>query len=183
MPSSCRSLWGLLHHQAKLGHYNTQYILTFLDALHDAVLQDRPEQFKFVVVWANGCSGLGLVHQPSSIWRCILGFFFVALKPQADMPLLLAMEEACGDVKITSIRGWICHTKCFSCCLAGENIACDVDEILWSYCNTKFHTLSKCFPLYALIRRQTAREPYSPTHVQEQRFILNSFIAILHRTN
>ncbi len=38
------SLRGLLHHHAKLGPYNTQHILTFLDALHDAVVQDRSDQ-------------------------------------------------------------------------------------------------------------------------------------------
>ncbi len=47
------SLRGLLHHHAKLGPYNTQHILTFLDALHDAVVQDRSEQPRFVVVWDN----------------------------------------------------------------------------------------------------------------------------------
>lgn len=46
------SLRGLLHHHAKLGPYNAQHI-TFLDALHDAVGQDGPEQPRFVVVWDN----------------------------------------------------------------------------------------------------------------------------------
>ncbi len=32
------SLQGLLHHHAKLGSYNTQHIIIFLDALHDAVV-------------------------------------------------------------------------------------------------------------------------------------------------
>ncbi len=47
------SLQGLLHHHAELGSYNTQHIIIFLDALHDAVVQDRPEQPRFVVVWDN----------------------------------------------------------------------------------------------------------------------------------
>ncbi|XP_016372823.1 uncharacterized protein LOC107712180 [Sinocyclocheilus rhinocerous] len=47
------SLRGLLHHHAKLGPYNAQHIITFLDALHDAVGQDGPEQPRFVVVWDN----------------------------------------------------------------------------------------------------------------------------------
>ena len=47
------SLQGLLHHQAKLGPFNTEDIITFLDALHDAAVQDRPEQPRFVVVWDN----------------------------------------------------------------------------------------------------------------------------------
>ncbi len=47
------SLQGLLHNHAKLGLYNMQHILTFLDALHDAVVQDRSEQPRFVVVLDN----------------------------------------------------------------------------------------------------------------------------------
>ena len=48
------SLQGLLHHQAKLGPFNTEHIIQFLDALHDAAVQDRPEQPRFVV-WDNVC--------------------------------------------------------------------------------------------------------------------------------
>ncbi|XP_042068826.1 uncharacterized protein LOC121812005 [Haplochromis burtoni] len=44
-------LRGLLHHHAKLGPYNSQHILTFLDALHDIVVQNRPDQPRFVVIW------------------------------------------------------------------------------------------------------------------------------------
>ena len=47
------SIQGLLHHQAKLGPFNTEHIITILDALHDAAVQDRPEQPRFVVVWDN----------------------------------------------------------------------------------------------------------------------------------
>ncbi|XP_042589367.1 uncharacterized protein LOC122138810 [Cyprinus carpio] len=60
-------LRGLLHHHAKLGPYNTQHILPFLDALHDAVVQDRSEQPRVIVVWDNGSSTMiqpRLVHQP-----------------------------------------------------------------------------------------------------------------------
>lgn len=45
------SLRGLLHHHAKLGPYNSQHILTFLDALHDIVVQNRADQPRFVVIW------------------------------------------------------------------------------------------------------------------------------------
>ncbi len=47
------SLRGLLHHHAKLGPYNSQHILTFLDALHNIVVQNRPDQPRFVVIWDN----------------------------------------------------------------------------------------------------------------------------------
>ncbi|XP_032886793.1 uncharacterized protein LOC116979291 [Amblyraja radiata] len=40
-------LRGLLYHHAKLGPYNTQHIITFLDALHNIAVQDRPEQPRF----------------------------------------------------------------------------------------------------------------------------------------
>jgi len=47
------------------------------------------------------------------------------------MPLLQAMEQACGDIEVRSIQGWIWHTRgYFPRCLAREDIACDVDEIL-----------------------------------------------------
>ncbi len=148
------SLRGLLHHHAKLGPYNSQHILTFLDALHNIVVQNRPDQPRFVVIWDNvsfpsGCSDPGLVHQPQSIWSGILaplltifkpyrGFFSAwrwrvyDRQPHARMPLLQAMEQACGDIQVTAIHGWFRHARgYFPRCLAGEDIACDVDEVLW----------------------------------------------------
>ena len=48
------SLQGVLHHQATpLGPDNTAHIITFLDALHNAVVQDGPEQPRFVVICDN----------------------------------------------------------------------------------------------------------------------------------
>ncbi len=32
-------------------------------------------------------------------------------QPHARTPLLQAMEEACGDIEVTSIHGWIRHTR------------------------------------------------------------------------
>ncbi len=148
------SLRGLLHHHAKLGPYNTQHILTFLDALHDAVVQDRSEQPRFVVVWDNvSFHQAALVRDwftnhgqfevvylsPYLPFLNLIEYFFPAWRwrvydrqPHPCMSLLQAMEEACGDIEVTSIHGWIRHTKrYFPCCLVGENIACDVDEILW----------------------------------------------------
>ncbi len=53
-------------------------------------------------------------------------------QPHARMTLLQAMEEACGDIEVGSIQGWIRHTRqYFPRCLACEDIACDVDEDLW----------------------------------------------------
>ncbi|KAM4581429.1 uncharacterized protein PAE49_005983 isoform 1-T1 [Odontesthes bonariensis] len=148
------SLQGLLHHHAKLGPYNTQHIITFLDTLHDAVVQNRPEQPRFVVVWDNvSFHRAALVRNwfahhdqfevvylpPYSPFLNPIEEFFSAWRwrvydrqPHDRMPLLQAMEQACGDIAVRSINGWIRHTRrYFPRCLAREDIACDVDEILW----------------------------------------------------
>ncbi|KAL3975101.1 hypothetical protein ACER0C_001952 [Sarotherodon galilaeus] len=64
----------------------------------------QPEQPHYVVVWDN------------------VSFHRAAL----------AMEEACLDISVDACQGWIRHARGFyPRCLAGANIACDVDEILW----------------------------------------------------
>ncbi|XP_039902261.1 uncharacterized protein LOC120742857 [Simochromis diagramma] len=75
---------------------------------HRAILDYRepaqPEQPHYVVVWDN------------------VSFHRAAL----------AMEEACLDISVDACQGWIRHARGFyPRCLAGANIACDVDEILW----------------------------------------------------
>ncbi|KAJ4938043.1 hypothetical protein JOQ06_002669 [Pogonophryne albipinna] len=53
-------------------------------------------------------------------------------RPYERMPLLQAMEEACDDVNVNAIQGWKRHSRrFFPRCLARENIAYDVDEVLW----------------------------------------------------
>ncbi len=47
-----REIQGVLHHHATLVPYNTEQIIAFLDAIH-AVVQDRPQQPRFVVIWDN----------------------------------------------------------------------------------------------------------------------------------
>lgn len=47
-----------------------------------------------------------------------------------------AMDLACCDIGVESCQGWIRHTRGFfffflPCCLARENIDCDVGEFLW----------------------------------------------------
>ncbi|XP_055521237.1 insertion element IS630 uncharacterized 39 kDa protein-like [Leucoraja erinacea] len=148
------SLRGLLCHHAKLGPYNTQHIISFLDALHNIAVQDRPEQPRFVVLWDNvsfhraalvrtwftNHNQFEVVYLPPyspflnpieelfSAWR----WRVYDRQPHARMPLLQAMEQACGDIEVRSIHGWIRHTRgYFPRCLVGEDIACDVDEILW----------------------------------------------------
>ncbi|XP_057190577.1 uncharacterized protein LOC130554746 [Triplophysa rosa] len=140
---------GVLHHHATLDPYNTGQIIAFLDAL-DAVVQDRPQQPLFVVIWDNvsfhraalvrdwfnNHNHFTLLYLPpySPFLTAIKKFFSVwrwkvyDRQPHARMTLLQAMEEACGDIEVGSIRGWILHTRLyFPRCLARE----DVDEVLW----------------------------------------------------
>ena len=52
--------------------------------------------------------------------------------PQMHIPLLQAMEDACGYIAVGAFHGWIHQAKrYFPRCLARENTACDVDEVLW----------------------------------------------------
>ena len=54
------------------------------------------------------------------------------LRLQAQVPLIQAMEEACDQIDAVAVQGWIRHSRrFFPRCLANEDIACDVDEILW----------------------------------------------------
>ena len=47
------SLQGVLHHHATLTSCNSAHIITFLDAQHNTVVQDGPQQPRFVVIWDN----------------------------------------------------------------------------------------------------------------------------------
>ncbi|XP_025757898.1 uncharacterized protein LOC106099046 isoform X2 [Oreochromis niloticus] len=127
------SLRGLLHHHAKLGPYNSQHILTFLDALHNIVVQNSPDQPRFVVIWDNvsfhraalvqawfsNHNQLEVVYLPPyspflnpieeffSAWR----WHVYDRQPHARMPLLQAVEQACGDIQVTAIHGWFRHAR------------------------------------------------------------------------
>ncbi|KAL3970543.1 lutropin subunit beta [Sarotherodon galilaeus] len=147
------SLRGLLHHHAKLGPYNSQHILTFLDALHNIVVQNSPDQPRFVEIWDNvsfhraalvqawfsNHNQLEVVYLPYSPFLNPIEEFFSAWRwrvydrqPHVRMPLLQAMEQACSDIQVTAIHGWFGHARgYFPRCLAGEDIACDVNEVLW----------------------------------------------------
>ncbi|KAK0151031.1 hypothetical protein N1851_007823 [Merluccius polli] len=53
-------------------------------------------------------------------------------QPHVRIPLMQGMEEACDEIAVGAIQGWIRHSRrFFPRCLARENIACDVDEALW----------------------------------------------------
>ena len=149
---------GILHHHSILGPYNTARLLTFLDTLHNTVIPpdqpDNAEQPRYVVIWdnvsfhratlvrtwfTNHPRFLALPLPPYSPFLNAIEEFFSAWRwkvyarnPQAQIPLIQAMEEACGDIAPEAFQGWIRHTRrYFPHCLARENIACDVDEVLW----------------------------------------------------
>ena len=53
-------------------------------------------------------------------------------QPLARLPLLQAMDEACRDIEVGSVQGWIRHIRqYFPHCLASDDIASDVDEVMW----------------------------------------------------
>ncbi|XP_038555701.1 uncharacterized protein LOC119888961 [Micropterus salmoides] len=53
-------------------------------------------------------------------------------QPYTRENLLRAMELACVDIPVENFQGWIRHSRAFfPRCLARDNIACDVDEVMW----------------------------------------------------
>ncbi|XP_049914950.1 uncharacterized protein LOC126399166 [Epinephelus moara] len=149
---------GVLHHHATLGPYNTAHLIAFLDTLYNIVVQpdqmDDTEVIRFVVVWDNvsfhraalvrdwfrGHPEVSVLHLPPySPFLNPIEEFFSAWRwkvyernPQTRIPLLQAMEDACGDVTAEACQGFMRHCRrFFPRCLAREDIACDEDEVLW----------------------------------------------------
>ncbi|KAL7837353.1 hypothetical protein SRHO_G00270640, partial [Serrasalmus rhombeus] len=142
---------GVLHCHANLGPYNTAHILTFLDRLHNIFIPPEcmndadHQRNSYVVVWDNVS-----FHRaaPVQTWFADLPRYSQFLNPIEEffsewqwkvydwqpfvrMPLTQAMEEACDEIDVDVIQGWIRHSSFFPQCLAREDIACDVDEALW----------------------------------------------------
>ncbi|KAM9399517.1 uncharacterized protein ACWYII_031651 isoform 1-T1 [Salvelinus alpinus] len=147
---------GVLHHHAILGPYNTAHIIIFLDTLHNRLIPNDqgPEQPRYVIIWdnvsfhraavvRNWFTGhplfISLNLPPYSPFLNPIEEFFSAWRwkvydrqPHQRIPLLQAMEEACGDIDQGSCQAWIRDSRrYFPRCLAQDNIACDVDEVLW----------------------------------------------------
>lgn len=152
---------GVLHCHATLGPYNTMHLLSFLDGLRDHVYRldqrepAQPEQPCCIVIWDNVSfhraalvldwftnnprfsniflpaysPSLNPIEEFFSAWR----WKVYDRDPYIRVHLLQAMEEACLDITVEACQGWIRHARVFfsPCCLAGANIACDVDENLW----------------------------------------------------
>ncbi len=146
---------GVLHHHANLGPYNASLILAFLHRLHEIVTAlNQVDQMRYIVVWDNVSFHRAALVQnwfhehpefevlylpPSSPFLNRIEEFFSAwrwkvydLRPYHRVPLIQAMEQARDHIEAASVQGWIRHTRrFFQRCLANEDIACDVDEILW----------------------------------------------------
>ncbi|KAL3972583.1 bestrophin-4 [Sarotherodon galilaeus] len=156
---SLRSL-GLVHRHAVLGSYNTQRLLTFLEELKDILLDRQqhhpgPAHHIYVIIWdnvrfhrtnqirewftTNSDHFLNVCLPPYSPFLNPIEEFFSSWRwkvydrqPYTRENLLRAMELACVDIPAEAFQGWIRHSRAFfPRCLERDNIACDVDEVMW----------------------------------------------------
>ncbi len=153
-------LEGLVHRHAVLGSYNTQRLLTFLEELKDILLDHQqhhpgPAHHIYVIIWdnvrfhrtnqirewftTNSNHFLNVCLPPYSPFLNPIEEFFSSWRwkvydrqPYTRENLLSAMELACVDIPMEAFQGWIHHSRAFfPRCLARDNIACDVDEVMW----------------------------------------------------
>ncbi|RXN18454.1 receptor-type tyrosine- phosphatase U-like protein [Labeo rohita] len=151
---------GLVHRHAVLGSYNTQRLLTFLEELRDILLDRQqhhpgPAHHIYVIIWdnvhfhrtnqitewftTNSNQFLNVCLPPYSPFLNPVEEFFSSWRwkvydrqPYTRENLLRAMELACVDIPVEAFQGWIRHSRAFfPRCLARDNIACDVDEVMW----------------------------------------------------
>lgn len=151
---------GVLHHHATLGPYNTQRLLTFLSDLRDVVLGREQQDHEqaghpvYVIVWDNvsfhravqvrewfniNQEFINVCLPPYSPFLNPIEEFFSSWRwkvydrqPYTRENLLQAMELAGDDIGVEACQAWIRHARGFyPRCLARENVACDVDEVLW----------------------------------------------------
>ncbi|XP_031688651.1 uncharacterized protein LOC109897194 [Oncorhynchus kisutch] len=127
---------GVLYHHANLGPYNTALLITFLDTLHGIHIPTEqrggPEQPRYVVICDNvsfhpaALVTNWFIEQPHGDGKCM-----TAIPSHA---CLFSRQWRMHVVKfVGAFGGWIHHSRrFFPRCLARENIACDVDEVLWS---------------------------------------------------
>ncbi|KAL3987640.1 hypothetical protein ACER0C_014755 [Sarotherodon galilaeus] len=134
---------GLVHRHAVLGSYNTQCLLTFLEELKD-ILLDRQQHHPgpaHHIYWftTNSDHFLNVCLPPYSPFLNPIEEFFSSWRwkvydrqPYTRENLLRAMELACVDIPAEAFQGWIRHSRAFfPRCLARDNIACNVDEVMW----------------------------------------------------
>ena len=130
---------GILHRHAHLGAYNTARLLAFLDGLRDLLVPpgqiDDPQRIDHVVIWDNVSFQRAaqvpewfqdhphfsdLYLPPYSPFLNPIEEFFSAWRwkvyernPQGRVPLLQAMEEACGAVSVEACQGFMRHSRRF----------------------------------------------------------------------
>ncbi|XP_051991322.1 uncharacterized protein LOC127650147 [Xyrauchen texanus] len=144
---------GAVHHHANLGPYNTHQLLISLNHMRDALLGQQDEHPIYVVVWDNvsfyralqvrewfnmNQGFINLCLPPYSPFLNPIEEFFswrwkvYERQPYTRVNLLQAMGLACGDIGVEACQAWIRHARGFlPHCLARQNVACDVDEVLW----------------------------------------------------
>ncbi|XP_047662723.1 uncharacterized protein LOC125140009 [Tachysurus fulvidraco] len=140
-----------------LGHITLTIFLHFWVVFRMFCLQDHQQAVHpvYVVVWDNVSFHRGVripewfnINQrfmkvclpPYSTFLNAIEEFFSAWRWKGyDMAntytrvnVLQAMELACDDIGVECCQGWIRHTRgFFPRCQGSDNIACDVDEVLW----------------------------------------------------
>ncbi|XP_051519617.1 uncharacterized protein LOC127420984 [Myxocyprinus asiaticus] len=151
---------GVLCHIPTIDPYNTERLITFLDALNERLVPPeergllRPGMTLYVIIWDNvAFHHSRLVNewfaaQPHMMIQFLRAYspflnpieeFFSAWRwkvydhrPYEQMSLLEAMNAGCLAIGAEDCQGWICHARrYFPQCIARENIQCDVDENLW----------------------------------------------------
>ncbi|XP_052395108.1 uncharacterized protein LOC127943019 [Carassius gibelio] len=151
---------GVLCHIPTIGPYNTERLITFLDALKEFLIPPeergllRPGMTLYVIIWDNvafhhSCLvNEWFAAQPRIMIQFLPAYFpflnpieefFTAWRwkvydhrPYEQMPLLEAMNAGCLAIGAEDCQGWIRHARrYFPRCIARENIQCDVDENLW----------------------------------------------------
>lgn len=151
---------GVLTHIPTIGPYNTERLITFLDALYQSIVppeergQVRPDMSHFVIVWDNVAfhhsrqvtewfaTHLRVMMQflpPYSPFLNPIEEFFSSWRwkvydhrPHDQMSLLNAMNAGCLAITAEDCQGWMRHCRrFFPRCIARVNIQCDVDENMW----------------------------------------------------
>ncbi len=148
------AIMGLSTIMSTWGPINTHQLLNFLNHMRDALLGQQDEHSIGVFVWDNvsfhralqvrewfnmNQGFINLCLPPYSPFLNPIEEFFSSWRwkvyerqPYTRVNLLQAMGLACGDIGVEACQAWIRHARVFfPRCLARQNVACDVDEVLW----------------------------------------------------
>ena len=151
---------GVLCHIPCIGPYNSDRLMTFLDALHERLVLPherglfRANMSRFVIIWDNvAFHHSRVVNDWFTAHPRMMMLFLPAYSPMLNpieeffscwrwkvydnrpydqMSLIDAMNAACLAIGAESCQGWIRHSRSFfPRCITMENINCDVDENMW----------------------------------------------------